>query len=82
MSGLSRTLYPYLAYSWLTVYLSGTAIGGAGKMELHTAATIAAEVIKTIGDPKEDLGPKLLWSMKEARRRIEEDPKSRISKAK
>lgn len=51
-------------------------------MQLQAAATIAAEVIKSVGDPNDRLGERLSWSMIEVRRKVIEDSGSRISKSK
>lgn len=76
-----RFIFDSVQYSDLIKY-RGTAIGGIGDVQLQTAATIAAEVIKSVGDPKDNLGEKLSWNMNEARLRIYKDSKSRIAKTK
>ncbi|KAF8321702.1 hypothetical protein DL93DRAFT_1453542 [Clavulina sp. PMI_390] len=63
-------------------FLAGTILGGVGNAQLSTASAIAAEVVKTLGDPTNELGDRLSWNMAEARRRLFEDPTSKLMKAK
>ncbi|KAF8321698.1 hypothetical protein DL93DRAFT_2152265 [Clavulina sp. PMI_390] len=62
-------------------FIAGTAVSSVGEVELQTAAAIAVEVIKTLGDPKDNLGERLGWSMEEVARRLANDPLSKIVKA-
>jgi hypothetical protein len=62
--------------------LAGTLISGIGTEQLETARVIAAEVRKTLGDPRANLGDQLSWSMETVASRIKNDPDSKIQKSK
>ncbi|KAF8317367.1 hypothetical protein DL93DRAFT_2076984 [Clavulina sp. PMI_390] len=63
-------------------FLACTVLRGNGDADTKAGSAIAAEVVKSLGDPTDHLGDKLSWDMGEARRRIFEDSSSRIQKTK
>jgi hypothetical protein len=61
---------------------SGTLFTGAGLEHLETAALIASEIIATLGDPEDNLGERLSWSMKLVSETLKATPGCRITKSK
>ena len=65
-----------------SIFTSGTLISGNGSVNVKTAKLIAAEIKKTFGDCRADLGTKLSWSMKTVATLIHNDPDCHIKKSK
>jgi hypothetical protein len=62
--------------------LAGTLISGTGFVQHDKAKMIADQVIKTLGDPRDNLGAKLSWSMSTVASHLSNDPTSQIRKSK